>query len=139
MTVTYLTGTRYPSSALKYFLSEYLEILLHRGESLLTTNKPGVDALIVRHCDQHNLPLQVYEFACDSSDDFRNRRVKAKSEVIQVQRVVSPSWRRFRNLADRADKMIFSTWVRPEAHVTECPRSPPLNLPATSVGLKVSS
>ena len=39
MTVTYLTGTRYPSSALKRFLPEYLEILLHRGESLLTTNK----------------------------------------------------------------------------------------------------
>ncbi|KAB2902698.1 MAG: hypothetical protein F9K27_15810 [Anaerolineae bacterium] len=107
MTVTYLTGTRYPSSALKYFLPEYLEILLQRGESLLTTNKPGVDALIVRHCDQHNLPLQVYEFACDSGDDFRNRRVKAKSETVQVQRVVSPSWQRFRNLADRADKMIF--------------------------------
>ena len=107
MTVTYLTGTRYPSSALKRFLPEYLEILLQRGESLLTTNKPGVDALIVRHCDQHNLPLQVYEFACDSGDDFRNRRVKAKSKTVQVRRVVSPSWQRFRNLADRADKMIF--------------------------------
>ncbi|KAB2902355.1 MAG: hypothetical protein F9K27_17020 [Anaerolineae bacterium] len=107
MTVTYLTGTRYPSSALRCFLPEYLEILLYRGESLLTTNKPGVDALIVRHCDQHNLPLQVYEFACDSGDDFRNRRVKVKSEAVQVQRVVSPSWQRFRNLADRADKMIF--------------------------------
>jgi hypothetical protein len=107
MSITYLTGTRYPGSALKSFLPDYIDVLLQRGESLLTTNKPGVDALIVRHCDQHNLPLQVIEFACDSGDDFRNRRVKAKSEAIQVQRVVSPSWLRFRHLADKVDKMIF--------------------------------
>jgi hypothetical protein len=107
MSITYLTGTRYPGSALKCFLPDYIDVLLQRSESLLTTNKPGVDALIIRHCDQNNLPLQVIEFACDSGDDFRNRRVKAKSETIRVQRVVSPTWLRFRHLADKVDKMIF--------------------------------
>jgi hypothetical protein len=107
MSITYLTGTRYPGSALKAFLPDYIDVLLNRGESLLTTNKPGVDALIVRHCDQHNLPLQVIEFACDSGDDFRNRRVKVNSEAIKVLRVVSPSWLRFRHLADKVDKVTF--------------------------------
>ena len=107
MTVTYLTGTRYPGSALKQFLPDYLDLLVQRGEQLLTTNKPGVDALIVEHCDQHHVPLQIIEFACDSGDDFRNRRVNTKSEAVQVQRVVSPTWLRFRHLADKADKVIF--------------------------------
>jgi hypothetical protein len=107
MTVTYLTGTRYPGAALKSFLPDYLDLLAQRGESLLTTNKPGVDALILDYCDQHHLPLQVIEFACDSGDDFRNRRVKATSKAVQVQRVVTPTWLRFRHLADKADKVIF--------------------------------
>jgi hypothetical protein len=107
MTVTYLAGTRYPGSALKQFLPDYLDLLAQRGEQLLTTNKPGVDALIVDHCDQHQLPLQVIEFACDSGDDFRNRRVKATSKAVQVHKIVSPSWLRFRHLADKADKVIF--------------------------------
>jgi hypothetical protein len=107
MTVSYLTGTRYPGSALKSFLPDYLDLLAQPGESLLTTNKPGVDALIVDHCDQHHLPLQVIEFACDSGEDFRNRRVKATSEAVQVHKIVSPSWLRFRHLADKADKIIF--------------------------------
>ena len=100
MTVTYLTGTRHPGSALKQFLPDYLDLLAQRGESVLTTNKPDVDALIVAHCDQKKDPLQVIEFACDSGDDFRNRRVKATSKAVQVQRVVSPSWLRF-PLSDR--------------------------------------
>jgi hypothetical protein len=66
-----------------------------------------VDALIVEHCDQHQVPLQVIEFACDSGDDFRNRRVKATSKAVQVHKIVSPSWLRFRHLADKADKVIF--------------------------------
>jgi hypothetical protein len=107
MTVTYLTGTRYPGSALKQFLPDYLDLLAQRGESVLTTNKPGVDALIVGHCNQNKVPLQVIEFACDSGDDFRNRRVKATSKAVQVQRVVTPTWLRFRHLADKADKVIF--------------------------------
>lgn len=105
MTLTYLTGTRYPGSALKQFLPEYIEILLHRGESLLTTNKPGVDRFIIHHCDAHNLPLQVYEFAPDSRQI--SRCIKVQSEVVQVQRIVSPTWQRFRTLADRANKMLF--------------------------------
>jgi len=107
MTVTYLTGTRYPGSALKQFLPDYLGLLAQRGESVLTTNKPGVDAIIVEYCDQNKVPLQVIEFACDSGDDFRNRRVKATSEAVQVQRVVTPTWLRFRHLVDKADKVIF--------------------------------
>jgi hypothetical protein len=107
MTLTYLTGTRYPGSALKQFLPDYLDLLAQRGESVLTTNKPGVDALIVAHCDQNKVPLQVIEFACDSGDDFRNRRVKTTSKTVQVQRVVTPTWLRFRHLVDKADKVIF--------------------------------
>jgi hypothetical protein len=49
----------------------------------------------------------VIEFACDSGDDFRNRRVKATSKAVQVHKIVSPSWLRFRHLADKADKVIF--------------------------------
>ena len=107
MTVTYLTGTRYPGSALKQFLPDYLDLLAQRGEQLLTTNKPGVDALILEHCNQHHVPLQVIEFACDSGDDFRNRRVKAASEAVQVLKIVAASWQRFRHLTDKADKVIF--------------------------------
>ncbi|MBI5930403.1 MAG: hypothetical protein HY862_13920 [Chloroflexi bacterium] len=107
MTVTYLTGTRYPGAALKRFLPEYIDILLHSGESLLTTNKPGVDNLIIRHCDHYNLPLQVYEFACNSSQGFINRRVQVQSEAVEVQPYIAPSWQRFRALAERADKMLF--------------------------------
>lgn len=107
MTMTYITGTRYPSSALKQFLPDYLDWLTQRGETLLTTNKPGVDKLILQHCDQHSLPLQVVEFACDSGDNYRNRRVKPTSQQVQVQRVVSPSWQRFRHLTDKADKVVF--------------------------------
>jgi hypothetical protein len=107
MTVTYLTGTRYPGTALKKFVPDYLDLLAQRGETILTTNKPGVDALILEHCNLHHVPLQVIEFACDSGDDFRNRRVRATSAAVQVQRVVSPSWLRFRHLADKADKVIF--------------------------------
>ena len=107
MTVTYLTGTRYPGAALKSFLPDYLDLLTQRGETLLTTNKPGVDALILEHCNLHSVPLQIIEFACDSGDDFRNRRVKATSAAVQIQRVVTPTWLRFRHLADKADKVIF--------------------------------
>lgn len=107
MPLTYITGTRYLGKALKAFLPEYLDLLSQRGESVLTTNKPGVDRLIIQHCDQQRLPLQVIEFACDSGENYRNRRIKPKSNVVQVQKVVSPSWQRFRHLADQADKVMF--------------------------------
>lgn len=107
MPLTYITGTRYPGKALKAFLPEYLDLLTQRGESVLTTNKPGVDRLILQHCDKHRLPLQVIEFACDSGDNFRNRRIKPKSDAVQIHKVVSPSWQRFRHLADKADKIMF--------------------------------
>lgn len=105
MTVTYLTGTRYPGKALKQFLPDYLDLLTQRGETVLTTNKPGVDRLILQHCDSNNVPLEVIEFACDSGD--HNRRIKFKSDAVQIHKVVSPSWLRFRHLADRSDKMTF--------------------------------
>jgi len=107
MPLTYITGTRYPGKALKQFLPEYLDLLIQRGESVLTTNKPGVDRLIFQHCDSNSIPLQVIEFACDSGENYRNRRIKPKSDVVQRHKIVSPSWLRFRHLADRADKVMF--------------------------------
>jgi len=107
MTVTYLTGTRYASPALKQFLPDYLNLLAASGAALLTTNKKGVDEVIVRHCNQHHVPLQVIEFVCDSGDNYRNRRIKAESYAVQVHKIVSPSWQRFRHLVDKADKVMF--------------------------------
>lgn len=107
MTTLYLTGTRYPGAALKRFLPDYLDLLIERGEQIVTSNKKGVDDLVIRYCDQQQLPLQVCEFTCDSSQHWRNRRVKVKSDAVQVQRIVSPSWQRFRHLADKVDKMLF--------------------------------
>jgi hypothetical protein len=106
MTKIYLTGTRYPGAALKRFLPDYIDILAHQGEQLVTSNKKGVDELVIRHCDEQKLPLQVCEFASDSGA-YNNRRVTVKSEAIQVQRVISPTWLRFRHLADKVDKMTF--------------------------------
>lgn len=64
MSTAYRTGTRYPGNGLKQFLPQYPDLLHQRGDTLLTTNKPGVDRLILQHCDRHQRPLQVIDFAC---------------------------------------------------------------------------
>ncbi len=104
MTTIYVTGTCTPGAALRRFLPDYLDLLLHRGDKLITTNKPGVDAFVIQHCDQHHLPLQIYEFA---SNSHSRRQIKPHSEAVQVQRIISPTWQRFRHLADTVEKMIF--------------------------------
>lgn len=106
MSMIYVTGTRQPGTALKRFLPDFIELLIQQGEQVMTSNKKGVDALVIQHCDAHHLPLHVCEFSVDSSD-YKNRRVKVRSEAVQVQRIVSPTWLRFRHLAEKADKMIF--------------------------------
>jgi hypothetical protein len=106
MTTIYLTGTRNPGAALKRFLPDYIDILVQQGDQLVTSNKRGVDELVIHHCNEQKLPLLVCEFASDSGS-YNNRHVKVTSETIQVQRVISPTWLRFRYLADTVDKMIF--------------------------------
>jgi|GEM_PF-4027787 len=108
MTLTYITGTRQPGKALKRFLPDYLDLLIHRGESILTTDKPGVDRLILRHCEQQQHPLEVIEFS--NNQDIRRenkRRVRTQAPSVTLQKVISPSWQRFRYLADKADKVTF--------------------------------
>lgn len=107
MTTTYITGTRYPSPTLKQFLPDYLDTLAGEGTALLTTNKSGVDERVIQHCDDHAIPLRVIEFVCDSGNSYRNRRVSADSDRIQIQRIVSPTWLRFRHLVDQVDQIIF--------------------------------
>lgn len=106
MTITYLTGTRHPGKALLSFLPDFIEMLAHRGDTLLTTNKMGVDEVVIRHCEQQELPLQVCEFV-QHGGKYKNRHVERNAEHVQVQRIITPSWMRFRHLVDRAEKMIF--------------------------------
>ncbi|MBZ0305720.1 MAG: hypothetical protein K8I82_06600 [Anaerolineae bacterium] len=106
MTVTYLTGTRNPGTALRRFLPDYIEMLLERGETLITTNKRGVDEAVIRHCEQHKLPLQVCEFLADQRCTG-NRRMKDNLKHVEVQRIYSPTWLRFRHMAQQVEKMVF--------------------------------
>ncbi|MBZ0310132.1 MAG: hypothetical protein K8I82_28990 [Anaerolineae bacterium] len=106
MTVTYLTGTRNPGAALLRFLPDYIEMLLERGETLITTNKRGVDEAVIRHCEQHKLPLQVCEFLADQRRNA-NRRVKGSLKHVEVLRIYSPTWLRFRHMAQQVEKMVF--------------------------------
>src|SRR5574341_658247 len=111
MTTTYLTGTRQPGSASLSFLPDFIEMLIHRGETMLTSNKKGIDEAIIRHCQQRDLPLQVCEFWGDRP--HANRRVEVDAESIEVQRIYSPSWRRFKLLAEYTDKMVFLHSAKP--------------------------
>lgn len=106
MSTIYLTGTRNPGSALLRFLPDYIEMLLARGDTLLTSNKRGVDEAVIRHCEQRHLPLQVCEFLADQRP-HANRRVKSQAESIEVQRIYTPTWLRFRHIVERVEQMVF--------------------------------
>jgi len=105
MTAIYLTGTRTPGEALLKFLPDFLEMLIGQGHDLITSNKRGVDDLIIQHCTQQNLPLHVCEFLTTQTP--KKREVKSEVEEVTVRRIFSPTWQRFRYLADHTEKMIF--------------------------------
>ena len=106
MSTIYLTGTRTPGEALRRFVPDYVETLLEQGHDLITSNKRGVDETIITHCDQHHLPLKVCAFLADHNL-YHNRHVQVASDQVQVQKIYSPTWQRFRHLADCTEKMVF--------------------------------
>jgi len=105
MNTIYLTGTLQPGVQLLRFLPDYLDILHHQGHDLITTNKRGVDAAILDHCERRDLPLTVYEFS--GPNPTRNRTIATASEAVQVRHVAAPIHRRFRYLADMTRRMTF--------------------------------
>lgn len=105
MCVTYLTGTRHPGEALLKFLPGYIDTLLGQGAQLITSNKKGVDEAVFNHCEVHHLPLKVCVFLHDHNF-YMNRHVTT-TQSISLQKIYSPTWLRFRHLADQTERMIF--------------------------------
>jgi len=106
MSTIYLTGTRTPGGALQRFIPDFVETLLDEGHHLITSNKRGVDEAVINHCEQHDLPLKVCAFLADHNL-YNNRHVQVASEQVQVQKIYSPTWQRFRHLAEMTEKMVF--------------------------------
>ncbi|MBZ0309304.1 MAG: hypothetical protein K8I82_24780, partial [Anaerolineae bacterium] len=106
MSHIYLTGTRHPGKALRHFVPDFVEMLLDQGHQIITSNKKGVDEAVVAHCEHHNLPLKVCAFLA-GHNFYQNRYVQVEAENVRVQKVYSPTWLRFRHLAELTEKMVF--------------------------------
>ncbi|MCL4880434.1 MAG: hypothetical protein KJ064_27530 [Anaerolineae bacterium] len=106
MSHIYLTGTRHPGAALRRFVPDFVEMLLDQGHQIITSNKKGVDEVVIAHCEQQNLPLKVCAFLA-GHNFYQNRHVQVEAENVRVQKVYSPTWLRFRHLAELTEKMVF--------------------------------